>query len=82
MVANEEGQWQLAQVPAAQLDLSDSSSDQNADHLTAYRELMYGDNEQEIVEGALIDRLVIVTDGNGNTVFETDEDPYMLKSCQ
>ena len=63
----------MAQVPAAQLDLTSSPSDQNNDHLTSYRELMFGDNEQEVVEGVLVDRLVIVTDGNGDIVFELDE---------
>ncbi len=46
------------QVPAAQLDLSDGLSDINADHFKAYRELLSGDNEQEIAGGALADRLV------------------------
>ena len=68
----------MAQVPAAQLDLTDSASDQNADHTTAYRELMFGDNEQEVIEGALLDRRVIVTDADGNTVFETDENGDLI----
>ena len=68
----------LAQVPAAQLDLSGTPSTDNADFLTAYRELMFGDNEQEVVEGALIDRLVIVTDNDGNTIFETDEEGELI----
>jgi hypothetical protein len=46
------------QVPAAQLDLADGASDQNGDHFKAYRELLSGDNEQELVDGALADRLV------------------------
>ncbi len=48
------------QVPAAQLDLSDGVSDQNDDHFKSYRELMFGDNELEIIEGVLLDRLVEV----------------------
>jgi hypothetical protein len=72
------GADELTQVPAGQLDLSGTPSTDNADFLTGYRELMFGDNEQEIVEGALIDRLVIVTDGNGNTVFETDEEGELI----
>ena len=68
----------MAQVPAAQLDLSSSVSDQNANHLTGYRELMFGDNEQEVIEGAIVDRLVVVTDGNGNTVFELDENGELI----
>ncbi len=46
------------QLPAAQLDLSDGPSDINADHFKAYRELLSTDNEQELVGGALADRLV------------------------
>lgn len=61
------------QVPTAQLDLSDTPSDQQPAHLTAYRELLFNDNEQEIVMGALQDRLVQATDGDGNPLFETDE---------
>ena len=46
------------QLPAGQLDLSDGASDINGDHFKAYRELLSTDNEQELVEGALADRLV------------------------
>ena len=63
----------MVQVPAAQLDLTAAASDQNAVHMTAYRELMFGDNELEVIDGVLVDRRIIVTDANGNTVFELDE---------
>jgi hypothetical protein len=43
---------------------------------------MFGDNEQELVEGALLDRLVIVTDQNGNTVFELDEDGELILDAE
>jgi hypothetical protein len=46
------------QLPAAQLDLSDGASDINGDHFKAYRELLSTDNAQELVGGALADRLV------------------------
>jgi hypothetical protein len=68
----------LAQIPAAQLDLRATPSTDNADFLSSYRELMFADNEQELVEGALLDRLVIVTDQNGNTVFELDEEGELI----
>lgn len=42
-----------AQVPAAQLDLSDGASDLNADHFKAYRELLSQDNALELVGGVL-----------------------------
>lgn len=72
----------LVQVPAAQLDLSGTASNQNADHLTSYRELMFGDVEQEIVEGALIDRLIPVLDGNGDPVFELDEEGELILDAE
>lgn len=50
----------MPMVPAAQLDLSDGPSDQVADQLKSYRELFVGDNEQELVGGVLVDRLVEV----------------------
>ena len=59
------------QVPAAQLDLSDGQSDLDMNHFKAYRELLSGDNEQELdANGILVD--VQVQDGvdaNGNPVF-------------
>jgi len=60
------------QVPAAQLDLTDGPSSDQAAHYKSYRELLFNDNEQEIVMGALQDRLVQATDGNGNPLFEVD----------
>lgn len=66
------------QVPAAQLDLSNTPSNENPAILTSYRELMFNDNEQEIVDGVLLDRLVEVLDGNGNPVFLRDEDGELI----
>ncbi|MFK8053758.1 MAG: hypothetical protein AB8F65_12400 [Woeseiaceae bacterium] len=48
------------QVPIAQLDLTDGPSTDEADQFKAYRELLFNDNEQELVMGALQDRLVQV----------------------
>ena len=72
----------LIQVPAAQLDLRGIPATDDADFLTSYRELMFGDNEQELIEGALIDRLVIVTDAEGNIVFETDEEGELILDAE
>ncbi|WJG08761.1 hypothetical protein [Aliiglaciecola sp. LCG003] len=69
---------QMPQVPVAQLDLSGSVSVDNPDHLTSYRELMFTDNEQELLEGAIVDRLVAVLDANGDPVFEVDEDGELI----
>ncbi len=48
------------QVPDGQLDLTDGLSADQADHFRSYRELLFGDNEQEIDMGALVDRAVQV----------------------
>jgi hypothetical protein len=50
----------LVQVPAGQLELTDGPSSDVPEHFHAYRELLATDNEQEIVEGVLQDRLVQV----------------------
>jgi len=49
-----------AQLPAAQLDLSDGASDVNAAYFKAYAELFFGDNELELNGGVLQERLVQV----------------------
>lgn len=54
------GAMGAAQVPAGQLDLTDGPSDLNADHFKAYRELLSGDNQQVVADGALQDLLVQV----------------------
>ncbi len=45
-------------VPAAQLELTDGPSADVPTHFQAYRELLATDAEQEVVNGALQDRLV------------------------
>jgi hypothetical protein len=59
-------------LPAGQLDLTDGPSADEADHFKSYRELLFNDNEQVVLNGALVDKLVQATDGNGNPLFETD----------
>ena len=48
------------QVPAAQLNLEDGLSPDEADHFNSYRELLFNDNAQVLDNGALIDQLVVV----------------------
>ncbi len=72
----------LAQVPAGQLDLSDSVSVDEVDHLTAYRELLFNDAEQEVIDGIVIDKLIEVLDGNGNVVFELDAQGELILDAQ
>jgi hypothetical protein len=60
-------------VPDAQLDLSDGASEDEPEHFTAYRELLYPDNMQEVVDGILVDVLVPAVDEDGNQLYERDE---------
>jgi len=62
------------QVPVAQLELTGNPSPVNADLLTSYRELLFNDVELELIDGALLPRLVLVVDNNGNPVYELDEE--------
>lgn len=49
----------MTQVPASQLDLRNVDSADEPDHVVAYRELLFTDNEQELNNmGQLVDRLV------------------------
>ena len=67
-------------VPDGQLDLSDGPSTDEADHFKSYRELLFNDNEVELVGGVLVDRmvdtgevnLVPVLDGDGEQVVDDD----------
>jgi len=68
----------LAQVPAGQLNFSAKPSSDQAAHFTSYRELFFSDVEQEVVDGVLIDRLIEVTDENGNIVYELDSDGNLI----
>jgi hypothetical protein len=56
-------------VPAAQLDLTDGLSPDQMDQFNSYRELLFADNEVEVVNGALQDRVIdIGPDADGNPV--------------
>ncbi len=68
----------VTQIPAAQLELLGGVSADEPDHIISYRELLFGDNAVELVNGALIDQLVPVFDGNGNPLFEVDEDGNLI----
>ena len=62
----------MARVPAGQLDLSDGLSPDEPDHFISYRELLFADNEQELVNNALVDRQVeIGIDENGIPILAT-----------
>ncbi|SFD47721.1 hypothetical protein [Pseudoalteromonas denitrificans] len=65
-------------IPAAQLDLRGQDSNENSQHSIAYRELLFNDNEQEIIDDILIDKLVPMLDADGNPVFETEENGDLI----
>ena len=67
-----------AMVPAGQLDLTGGASSDEPDHLIAYRELFFNDNEQEVVDNALQDIQIQATDNDGNPRFEQDEDGNLI----
>ncbi len=67
-----------AQVPASDLDLTDGQSADQADHFKSYRELLFNDNAQTVVNGVLLDLLVPVFDQNGDQVFEVDQDGNLI----
>jgi hypothetical protein len=59
-----------AAVPAAQLDLSDGPSADEPTQFNAYRELLFADNSQILVNGALQDQQVQTgVDAMGNPIF-------------
>ena len=75
---NREDAMSMPQVPAGQLELTSNPSTDEPDHFTSYRELFFGDNEQEVMNGALIDRLVQLFDANGDPVYEVDENGELI----
>jgi len=62
----------MPQVPAAQLDLSDGASPDEPKQFNSYRELLFSDNQQELLNNVLVDSLVQATDANGNPLFQMD----------
>jgi len=56
-------------VPAGQLDLSDGLSADEPDQFNSYRELLFSDNAQVLMNGALVDQQVqIGVDAMGNPI--------------
>lgn len=59
-------------VPLGQLELTDGLSPDEPDQFNSYRELLFNDDEQELQNGAVVDRLVQVgVDIDGNPIFAT-----------
>lgn len=65
-----------AQVPAAQLDLTDGPSPDEPLHFKAYRELLFPDNAQELNGGALVDTMVdtgeVLRDEEGEPILDAN----------
>ncbi|MEO8465628.1 MAG: hypothetical protein ABI640_09835 [Gammaproteobacteria bacterium] len=58
-----------AMVPAGQLDLTDGLSADEPDQFNAYRELLFADNRQVLMNGAVVDEQVqIGVDAMGNPI--------------
>ncbi|MBU2870791.1 hypothetical protein [Colwellia sp. E2M01] len=72
----------ISQVPAGQLDLNDSVSTDQTAHLTSYRELLFNDAEQEVIEGIVVDKLIEVLDDNGNIVYEVDQEGELILDAE
>lgn len=70
------------QVPAGQLELTIDDAVDRPDFQTSYRELLFNDNEQELVDGALLETLIEVVDENGNTVYEVDENGELILDAE
>ncbi|MBV1905849.1 MAG: hypothetical protein KUG75_07210, partial [Pseudomonadales bacterium] len=68
----------VVQIPAAQLDLTDGLSSDQPDHFNSYRELLFNDQEQEILNGVLLDTLVQAVDGAGNPLFQLDQNGDLI----
>lgn len=67
------------QVPPGQLELTGDPAADQPGQLTSYRELLFDDNEQQLQDGALIDRLAIALDDNNNIVYQTDENGMLIR---
>ncbi|MBV1878683.1 MAG: hypothetical protein KUG79_13645 [Pseudomonadales bacterium] len=68
----------LTQIPAAQLELSGATSSDQNDHLISYRELLFNDAEQEIIDNQLVNRMIPVLGNNGQPLFEMDADEELI----
>lgn len=72
------------QVPAGQLELTGEISLDRNDFLTSYAELMFQDNQQEVVDNSLIDVMIerptgeFETDENGNLILDENGQPIEI----
>lgn len=69
-------------VPAGQLDLADTPALQEPAFVTSYFQLMFNRNQQELVQGALLDTVVAILDENGDPAFLRDENGELVPDAQ
>ena len=74
-------------VPDDQLDLTNGPSTDEPNHFKSYRELLFNDNEVELLGAVLVDRMVEtgefnqvpVVDDNGDEVFDENGDQVFIE---
>jgi hypothetical protein len=71
-------QMDQLQVPPGQLELTADIAPEAAAQLVSYRELLFDDNFQVLVDGALVDQLFAAFDDDGNPLFVTDEEGNLV----
>jgi len=73
---------EATQVPVAQLDLSNGPSPDEPDHFKSYRELLFNDNQQELMGDQLVDTQVesgeFLRDEDGELILDDDENPIPI----
>jgi hypothetical protein len=72
----------MAMVPAGQLDLTDGVSPDEADQFNSYRELLFADDRQILLNGAIVDEQIqIGVDAMGNPILSTVSIPSSMTSA-
>lgn len=66
------------QVPPAQLELTGEPSPDEQAQATGYRELLFDDNALALEDGALVDAQRPAEDGQGNIIYQRDEDGNLI----
>lgn len=68
----------MPQIPEAQLELTATVSGDSTENVASYRELLFADNAVTIEDDAFVDLLVPLLDGEGQPVFQTDENGELI----